>query len=92
MFDINQDILATSTFDNLIVVSKGLLFVRSVVIGLRFQKTQSTLSEELMDFFTRLLLSVFYTTLFMTAIYWGLVCGDYFKPVTFNIFRIISGI
>ncbi len=82
----NHDLLADSIFDNLIFVSKSLLLVRSIVIGFGFQRTQSTLSEELLDIFTRLMLSVFYTTLFMAAFYWGMIFGYYFVPVMFGIY------
>jgi hypothetical protein len=91
MFNFDPNLLADSTFEKLIFVSKSLLIVRSIVIGVGFQRTQSTLSEELLDIFTRLMLSVYYTTLFMVSFYWGMVFGYYFGPVMFRIYWIIYG-
>ncbi len=91
MFSFDPDLIAASMFDNLVFVSKNLLLVRSIFIGVGFQRTQSTLSEELLDIFTRLMLSVYYTTLFMIAFYWGMIFGYYFGPVMFRIYWIIYG-
>ena len=86
MFTFDSDLLAASMFDNLVFVSKGLLLVRSIVIGVGFQKTQSTLSEELLDLLTRLMMSILYTVMFMIAIYLGMVCGYSFGPLVLRVF------
>jgi hypothetical protein len=91
MFSFDPDLIAVSMFDNLVIVSKGLLLVRSIVIGVGFENTQRTLSEELLDIFTRLMISVFYSTLFMVAFYWGMILGYYFGPVIIRIYWIIYG-
>jgi len=92
MFAIDLDIISVSTYDNFVFVSTGLLLVRSVIIVLGIDKAQNTVYEELIDFCTRLMFSVYLTILFLTAIYLGLVCGYYFGSVTLRVNWILYGL
>lgn len=92
MFAIDLDLISVSTFDNFVFVSTGLLLVRSVIIVLGIDKAQNTVYEELIDFCTRLMLSVYLTIIFLTAIYLGLVCGYYFGSVTQRVNWILYGL
>ena len=91
MFELDFTSVATSSFDSLVQVSKTLLFMRSVLIVFGFQKTHSTLREELYDLYIRLWAAVLYTASFMIAIYCGLLCGYYFGPTTLRIYWIMYG-
>jgi hypothetical protein len=91
MLDLNPNIIIASAVDNFLFISKTLLFVRSVLIVFGFQKTNNTLREELYDLYIRLWAAVLYTAIFMIAIYWGLLCGYYFRPASLRVFWTLYG-